>query len=463
EFRRAGREAIDWIAAYRERVESLPVVSDAKPGDVRSRLPAHPPERGEPFESMMRDLDEIVMPGITHWQSPSFYAFFPGNSTEPAILGELLSAGLGVQGMMWATSPACTEVEQHMMDWLVELLDLPRKFRFDGPGGGVLQDTASTATLTAIVAARERATGGASNREGVRRPLVAYASREAHSSVEKAVRIAGIGSNNLRLVDTDMGTLAMEPEMLEAMIRTDLEAGHVPAVVVATVGTTGTTAIDPVAPIGEICRRYGAWLHVDAAFAGTAALCPEFRWIHDGLEHADSYCFNPHKWMLTNFDCSAFWVADRSSLTDALSVTPEYLRNPASESGAVVDYRDWHVQLGRRFRALKLWFVIRHYGAEGLRAHVREHVGLAQEFASWVRNDERFEVPVPHPLSLVCFRLRAGDDATRALMERVNAAGMYLTHTSVGGRMTLRLAIGGARTERRHVERAWERIRTGAP
>jgi aromatic-L-amino-acid decarboxylase len=461
EFRRHGRAAVEWIAGYLERVEGFPVLSAVKPGEVGARLPAAAPERGEPFEAMLRDLEDIVLPGITHWQSPNFFAYFPANSSGPAILGDLLSAGLGVQGMLWATSPACTEVETHVLDWVVGMLGLPDRFRSTEAGGGVIQDAASSATLCALLAARERATGGTSNAQGVRGPLFVYASTEAHSSVEKAVRIAGIGSDSFRRVEVDE-SLAMLPDQLERSIVRDRESGAVPAMVVATVGTTSTMAIDPVPAIGEVCSRQGVWLHVDAAMAGTAAVCPEFRSIQDGLEMADSYCFNPHKWMFTNFDCDAFYVADREALVSALSILPEYLRNPATESGAVIDYRDWQIPLGRRFRALKLWFVIRHYGVEGLRHHVREHVTLARDFERWVRDDERFEVAAPVHLNLVSFRHRAGDDANRRLLEAINGSGIYLTHTKVGGALTLRMSIGGTLTEPRHVEGAWSTIRKAA-
>jgi aromatic-L-amino-acid decarboxylase len=462
EFRRHGYAVVDWITGYLSSLDDRPVQSQVAPGEIRALLPDHPPGDSEPFDVVLRDVETILLPGITHWQSPSFFGYFPANASEPAMLGELLSAGLGVQGMVWATSPACTELETHTLDWLVEMIGLPAKFRSDGPGGGVIQDTASSATLVAIIAARERATAGRSNLHGVQAPLVVYASAEAHSSVEKAVRIAGIGSENLRQIAVDPKTLAMDRAALETAVEGDLEAGRIPVAVIATVGTTGTTAIDPVADIAQVCERHGIWLHVDAAYAGTAGLCPELRWINHGVERADSYCFNPHKWMLTNFDCDAFWVADRASLLGALSIVPEYLRNVASDSGRVLDYRDWQIPLGRRFRSLKLWFVIRHYGLSGLRAHVRNHVALAQEFASWVEADDRFEVPVPHPLSLVCFRLRTGDETNRRLLDRVNDAGLFLTHTKIGNRTTLRLAIGAPRTERRHVERAWEVIREAA-
>ncbi len=458
EFRRHGRAVIDWIARYLEEVEERPVLPAVAPGEVRARLPPGPPDRGEPFESMLRDLEAIILPGITHWQSPRFFGFFPANVSGPSVLGELLSAGLGVQGMLWATSPACTELETHVLDWLVEMLDLPAKFRSASAGGGVIQDTASSATLCALLAARERATGFMGNQGGVPAGLTAYASTQAHSSIEKAVMIAGLGRANLRPIDVDE-RFAMQPALLEDAILRDRKAGRTPCFVCVTVGTTSSGAIDPLRAIGAICARHGLWLHVDAAMSGTAALCPELRFIHDGLEHADSYCFNPHKWMFTNFDCDCFWVADRAALIRTLSVLPEYLKNQATESGAVFDYRDWHVPLGRRFRALKLWFVIRHYGVEGLRHHVREHVNLAREFAARVEADDRFELAAPPVLNLVCFRHRAGDDATRQLMDSLNRSGrMYLTHTRLDRKLTLRLSIGGTWTQHRHVESAWTLI-----
>jgi aromatic-L-amino-acid/L-tryptophan decarboxylase len=459
ELRLYGREALDWIASYLERVEGLPVLSRVAPGEVRARLPAAPPELGEPFAAVLRDLDEIILPGLTHWQSPGFFAYFPSNASGPSILGDLLSAGLGVQGMMWSTSPACTELETHVLDWLVGMLGLPERFLSSGAGGGVLQDTASSATLCALLAARERATGSGAGELGVSGNLVAYASSQAHSSVEKAMRIAGLGARALRSIEVDE-RFAMRPEALEERLASDRAAGLTPCFAVATVGTTSSNAIDPVRPIAGICQREGIWLHVDAAMSGTAALCPEYRWIHEGLELADSYAFNPHKWMFTNFDCDAFWVADRGALVRALSVLPDYLRNRASESGAVIDYRDWQVPLGRRFRALKLWLVIRWYGVEGLRRHVRRHVELAQELAGWVAAAPDFELAAPVPLNLVCFRHRGGEEANQAILDRVNASGeIFLTHTRLAGELTLRLCVGQTHTERRHVERAWEVVR----
>ncbi|MGH9455032.1 MAG: pyridoxal-dependent decarboxylase [Terriglobia bacterium] len=459
DFRRYGKAVIDWIADYHERVESFPVLAQVEPGQIRASLPAQPPTVGEPFDALLADVEKLILPGITHWQSPNFFAFFPSNNSPPAILGELLSAGLGVQGMLWATSPAATELETHVLDWLVEMLGLPAKFLSSGKGGGVIQDTASSSTLCALLAARERATDFATNRHGCNGNLVAYTSAQAHSSILKAMKIAGLGEENLRLIEVDE-QFAMRPEALAQAIERDQKAGKKPCFVCATVGTTSSEALDPLPQIGPICREHGLWLHADAAMCGTAALCPEFRYIQEGLEFADSYCFNPHKWMFTNFDCDCFYVAHRKTLIQTLSVLPEYLRNKATESGAVIDYRDWHIPLGRRFRALKLWFVIRHYGVEGLQYHVRRHVQLAQQFASWVRSDPRFELAAPAPLNLVCFRHRAGEDFNQALLDRLNRSGaLYLTHTKLSGRLALRFCVGQTHTELRHVEQAWKRIR----
>src|SRR5436190_9353592 len=372
EFRKHGHKVVDWIADYYRRIESYPVLSPVVPGQIRSSLPTDPPLQGESFPAILADIEKLILPGITHWQSPNFYAYFPSNASGPAILGDLLSSGLGVQGMLWATSPACTELETHVLDWLVHMLDLPQKFLSTSTGGGVIQDTASSASQCALLAARKRATNFASNARGCDGKLVAYTSSQAHSSLEKGAQIAGIGKNNLRTIEVDEN-FAMRPEGLARQIVQDRLSGLVPFFVCASVGTTSSNAIDPVPEIGRLCRESKLWLHVDAAMSGTAALCPEFRHIHAGLEFADSYCFNPHKWMFTNFDCDCFFVADRRVLIQTLSVLPEYLRNKATETGAVIDYRDWQIPLGRRFRSLKLWFVIRHYGLEGLQFHIREH------------------------------------------------------------------------------------------
>ena len=455
EFRRHGREVIDWIAEYLERVEQLPVLAQVKPGEVRSRLPEHPPQKGEPFEAILKDVNDVILPGVTHWQSPKFFAYFPCNNSGPSILGELLSAGLGVQGMLWATSPACTELETLVLDWLVEALALPEKFRSTSDGGGVIQDTASSAALCAILAARDRL-------EDRNKQLVAYASSQTHSSIEKDIRIAELRSENFRRIEV-AGDFAMRPDCLAEAIATDVAAGRKPFFVCATTGTTSSLAFDPLRAIGEICRRHGIWLHVDAAMAGTAAICPEFRTMHDGLELADSYCFNPHKWMFTNFDCTCFYVADRGPLIRALGILPEYLKNQATQSGQVIDYRDWQIPLGRRFRALKLWFVLRSFGVEGIQERIRRHVALARELAGRIAVDSHFELAAPVTLNLVCFRHRSGDEATQRILDRVNASGkLFISHTRLNDLLTLRFCVGQTNTERRHVEKAWDEIQRHA-
>jgi len=455
EFRRWGAAAVEWVARYLEDVESYPVLSPVEPGWVRAQLPPHPPQHTEPFDAVLADLDRVVLPAITHWQSPNFFAYFPGNSSGPSVLGDLVAAGLGVQGMLWATSPACTELESHVVDWLVELLGLPDAFRTTGPGGGVIQHSGSDSNLCAILAARDRA--GAPPEIGRMR---AYTSTHAHSSVEKGMRIAGFAADQLRLVGVD-GSFAMRPDALEAAVSADAAAGLAPFLVAATVGTTSSTAVDPVPAIADIAGRHGAWLHVDAALAGSAGVVPELRpVVNAGLDRVDSWCFDPHKWLFTNFDCSVLYVRDRAPLIQSLSVLPEYLRNAASESGAVIDYRDWHVPLGRRFRALKLWFVIRHYGAEGLAHHLRRHVELAHEFAGWVEASDAYEMAAPVPLNLVCFRHVGGDTETKRVLDAINESGRaYLTSTRLDDRLTIRASIGQTRTERRHTEALWDQLR----
>lgn len=467
EFRRAGHELVDWIADYWERLRtgdpSLPVLSRVKPGEVAGSLPLRAPERGEAWDAIFADVGRLIMPGVTHWQSPGFFGFFPANASGPAVLGDLLSSGLGVQGMLWATSPAATELETRVLDWMAHAIGLPGAFLSASEnGGGVIQGTASEAALVAMVAARGRKGPG----EG---RGVVYASAQAHSSIVKGAMVAGIASGpedrvGVRLIETD-ASLAMDSGALSRAIEEDVAAGRVPLLVCATVGTTSSGAVDPVRAIGEVCKGHGVWLHVDAAFAGAACVCPEFQGLLDGVELADSLCFNPHKWLLTNFDCDLMWTSDRRSLTGALSILPEYLKNAASAGGGVIDYRDWQVPLGRRFRSLKLWFVMRHYGVEGLRAHIREHVRLASLFEEWVRGDARFEVPVSRSLGLVCFRLRGeGDDAAernKRLLGASNGSGqIYLTHTVLPPPVgyVLRMAIGSTFTREEDVRRAWEVI-----
>ena len=456
EFRADAHRLIEWIIDYHSRVGTLPVQAQVVPGEIAAKLPERP---GEPdgFDALLADLDDVVVPGLTNWQHPGFFAWFPANSGYPSILADLVSAGLGVQGMSWASSPAVTEVETRMMDWMVELLGLPDAFRSTSPsGGGVIQGSASEATLTSILAARYRATNGAVNRDSDTTKLVAYATSQAHSSIEKGLRIAGIGTGNLRVVPHDE-TFAMRPDALANAIAADRAAGLTPFWICATVGTTNSLAIDPVRAIGEITRANGLWLHVDAAMAGIATLCPELRWLNEGLELADSYGTNPHKWMGVTFDCNLFYTADRASLLGALSILPEYLRTAAAETGAVIDYRDWQVPLGRRFRALKLWFTLRTDGVSPAQRMIRDHLAWTSELADRVAADDRFEILAPHRLNLLCLALRAGDEATTDLIERANATGSVLfTRTVLGERVALRFSIGTARTRLDDVRSAWE-------
>jgi aromatic-L-amino-acid decarboxylase len=445
EFRANGHLLIDWIARYLDEVGNYPVLSQVQPGDIRAKLPESPPSSPEPFTAVLDDIDGVIMPGITHWQSPNFFAYFPANRSPVSILGELLSAGLGVQGMSWATSPSATELETHVLDWMVELLGLPEIF----VGNGVIQDSASSATLCAILAARDRARAAGASIE----TLVGYASSQAHSSIEKGLRIAGIPADRFRKVDTD-DAFAMRPEALAAAIAADRADGLVPFFVCAAAGATSTLAFDPVPEIAVIAKSERIWLHVDAAMSGIAALCPELRWVNKGVEYADSYCTNAHKWMGVNFDCTLFYVADRAPLLDALSILPPFLRT--AQTGSVIDYRDWQVPLGRRFRALKLWFVLRCDGVDAIAAMVRDHIAWTEELAAAMAGEERFEIVAPVALSLLVFRLRAGDEATAALLSAVKASGRAdLTQTIVDSRLAVRVSIGSRLTERRHVQALW--------
>ena len=454
-FRKNGYKSIDWIVNYLESVENYPVLSQVSPGDIRASLPEKPPQEGESFDAILNDVNGLIVPGITHWQSPNFFAYFPANSSAPALLGELISAGLSVQGMSWITSPSCTELETHMMDWLVEMLGLPKKFSSEGQGGGVIQHSASDSTLCALLAAREQTSDTSISERGVNRQLIAYASTQAHSSIEKSCMISGIGRDQLRLIEVDK-SFAIKVEALETQIIEDRKKGLTPFFICACVGTTSTLAMDPIGALADIAQKYNLWLHIDAAMAGTAAICPEFRFINDGVEKADSYTFNPHKWMFTNFDCNAFFVSDRLALTNALSVLPEYLKNKATMEDDIIDYRDWHIPLGRRFRALKLWFVIRHYGIKGLQHHIRKHVEMAQKFKQWVVESEIFQLSVDTNLNLICFSHKNGDEITERILELVNASGeAYLTHTKLNEKFVIRMSIGQTHTEMKHVEKAW--------
>ncbi|MGB7297538.1 MAG: pyridoxal-dependent decarboxylase [Candidatus Aminicenantales bacterium] len=456
DFREFGHRVVDWVADYLENVEKYAVLSAVKPGEIKARLPLGPPAQGEPMESILADFEDIILPGITHWQHPGWFGYFPANNSPASVLAEILTAGVGAQCMVWQTSPAATELEDRVLDWLRQMIGLPEGF------AGVIQDTASTAALCALLSAREKATGFASNEQGFASGLTVYASDQAHSSIEKGVKMAGYGRNNLRLIPTD-GAYAMIPEQLEQAIAEDEKKGLTPACVVATIGTTSSTAVDPVAAIGRICRLRDVWLHVDAAFGGSACLLAEMKWLLEGAELMDSFVMNPHKWLFTNFDCSAYFVKDPGLLIRTFEIHPEYLKTGVDAH--VKNYRDWGIQLGRRFRALKLWFVIRSYGAEGLQALIRGHIRLGQLFRSWVEEHPMFELMAPTPFSLVCFRFNdgKGDAALNAfnkkLLDRVNTSGrVYLTHTTLRGRYVLRMAIGQRTTRERHVREAWEII-----
>ncbi len=463
EFRRHGHEIVEWIARYFENVEQYPVKSRVRPGEIKNELPELPPSGSESFDLFMKDFDEVIMPGITHWQSPNFFAYFPANSSPPSVLAEMLTASLGAQCMLWETSPAAAELEERMMEWLRFMTGIPAEFE------GVIQDSASSATLAALITAREKVTRFRSNREGLSDAgrLRIYVSTQTHSSVEKGAGIAGFGRDNLVKVAV-RSDFSMDPGALEMAIDKDIADGYVPCCAVATLGTTGTTAIDPLRAIGGTCRKHGIWLHVDAALGGTALLLPEMRWMADGIEYVDSLVFNPHKWMFTNFDCSAYFVRDAASLIRSFEILPEYLKTRTR--GEVNDYRDWGIPLGRRFRALKLWAVIRSYGVEGLQSAIREHIRLAKMLAGLIEADRNFRLMAPVPLNTVCFRYcPAGmsDKDANTLNEKINHAlndtgKIYLTHTKVEGRYVLRMVTAQTGVAERHVLQAWDLIRETA-
>jgi aromatic-L-amino-acid/L-tryptophan decarboxylase len=432
DLRRDGAAALEWAARYLERVDELPVLAQVRPGQIRGRLPAHPPEEPEAFADVLRDLDEVLLAGITHWQHPRYFAYFATSSAEPAILAELLAATLNSVAILWRTAPAATELEGLVLDWTAELLGLPAGWH------GHIEDTASTSTLAALIAARE-----ATGRE------VVVCSEQAHSSVAKAARMLGM---RLREVPSDDSFRLRTEEM------GDLSGA---AAVVATVGTTATTSVDPVPAIADACAAAGAWLHVDAAYAGAAMVCPELRWAFAGVERADSLVVNAHKWMLTPMDCSLFWSARPDALRDAFSLVPEYLRTPDAEDA--LSLSEYGPVLGRRFRSLKLWAVLRCVGASGLRAHIRRGVELAGRFEGWVREEPGWEICAPRPFSVVCFRLEGTDERNRDLLERINSSGeIFISHAMLDGSYVLRLAVGQMRTTEEDISRAWDVLRREA-
>jgi aromatic-L-amino-acid decarboxylase len=463
EFRKHAHKLVEWMAGYMENVENYPVKSSVGPGEIFNKIPDSPPLHSESFDSLMRDFDEIIMPGITHWQNPNFFAYFPANTSPSSILAEMLIATLGSQCMIWETSPAATELEEKMMIWIRDLIGLPSGFE------GVIQDSASTATLAAILTAREKISHFSINNEGAEHAgtLKVYCSDQTHSSVEKAVKICGIGRNNLVKISVKED-FSMDPLKLREAIIDDKKRGHIPCCVVATIGTTGTTAVDPLRAIGEICMENGIWFHVDAAMAGTALILPEFQWMLDGREYIDSFVFNPHKWMFTNFDCTAYFVKDAGLLIKTFEMLPEYLKTRTR--GKVNDYRDWGVPLGRRFRALKLWSVIRSYGTEGLREKIRYHISLAARLSEMISKETDFETIAPVIISVVCFRYNpAGytEDQINALNEKLNhllndSGKLYLSHTVLNGRYTLRMVTAQTNVTLKHVKKAWDLIKKTA-
>jgi aromatic-L-amino-acid decarboxylase len=461
EFRKYGHQLIDWMADYFNNVDRLPVKSAVKPGEVIGRLPGKAPYEPEDFDAIMADFNEIILPGMTHWQHTGWHAYFTANNSYPSILAEMLTSTLGAQCMSWLTSPAATELEERVMKWLGEMIGLPGDF------DGVIQDTASTATLVSLLTAREMASALEVNKKGFygQAPFTVYCSTEAHSSIERAVKIAGFGKDHLRKIPVD-AAFAMKPGLLEEQIEKDIKRGLKPLAVVAALGTTGSTAVDPLDAIGKICKKYGLWLHVDAAWAGTALLLPEMRYMINGIENVDTFVFNPHKWMFVNFDCSAYFVKDKAALIRTFEILPEYLKT--KEGTAVNNYRDWGIQLGRRFRALKLWFVIRSFGQKGLQQKVAGHIRWAKIFAEWVEEEQGFEILAPYPLATVCFRLKPSklndekkiNALNAAFLERINRTEkIFLTHTKLNGKYTIRFVVGQTRTELRHVEDAWVTIK----
>ena len=466
-FSGESRAVVNFLAEYYRDVDKYPVRAaelELEPGLLRKVLPEAAPENGEPLEDVLEDVRRDILPGLTHWQSPSFFAYFPMNASTAGFAGEMLSVGLNVVPFVWAASPAAAELECVVVDWMAKLLGLPQRLLFSGGGGGVLQGSTCEAVVCTLAAARDRALARLGHESILK--LVVYASDQTHVTFQKGARLVGIPPSNFRVIQTSAASgYGLTADAVRAAVDRDVARGLVPLYLCATVGTTGLGAVDPVRELGEEARRRGMWLHVDAAYAGSAAICPEFQDHLDGVELADSVSMNPHKWFLTNMDCCCLWVASPRALTSALATDPEYLKNVGTVGGAAaVDYKDWQISLSRRFRAIKLWVVLRRYGADGLRAHIRRHVAAAKWFERAVTVDERFEVVVPRKFSLVCFRLRARfpeddavDDLNRELLAAVNESGQaFMTHFVVDGKFVIRLAVGGAMTEMKHVMDVWE-------
>ncbi len=463
EFKKQAHQFVDWMADYLEGIETIRVKSKVEPGDVYKKIPEFPPKESETMDKVFRDFQEIILPGITHWQSPNFFAYFPANSSYPSVLAEMLTATLGAQCMIWETSPAAAELEEKVMNWLKKMTGLPDDFH------GVIQDTASTATLTALLTARERYTRYQINEQGfIKNDFRIYCSTETHSSIEKAVKIAGFGRKNLVKIPVNIN-FEMDIRALEEKIEHDKKDGFVPLAIVATLGTTGSTAIDPLDKIAEIASSHKIWLHVDAAFAGTALILEEYRWMIKGIEKVDSFVFNPHKWMFTNFDCSAYFVKDKESLINTFTINPEYLKTKTA--GKVNDYRDWGIQLGRRFRALKLWFVIRSFGVEGLKEKIRFHISLAKDLEEKITASKDFELITPRTLNLVCFRYKPENlndqhqinNINEQLLYKVNATGkIFISHTKLNGIYSLRMVIGQTNVNEINVNEAWTLIQETA-
>lgn len=463
EFRRRGKEMVDYVADYLENIEKRQVYPDVEPGYLRTLIPEDAPQEPETYEDVVKDIERVIMPGVTHWHSPYFFAYFPTANSFPALLADMLSGAIGCIGFSWAASPACTELETVMLDWLGKMLKLPEEFLAgtEGKGGGVIQGTASEATLVALLAARSRMVKRILNDDPEKQEadiisrLVAYSSDQAHSSVERAALIGGV---KMKKIPTDC-KFAVRGETFQKILEEDKAAGLIPFYFCATLGTTPSCAFDRVTEIGPICNVEQMWLHIDAAYAGSAFICPEFRPLLDGVEFADSFNFNPHKWLLVNFDCSTMWVKNRSDIIGAFKMDPLYLKHDHQESGLVTDYRHWQIPLGRRFRSLKMWFVFRMYGLRGLQEHIRKHVSLAKEFEDLVRADNRFQITADVVLGLVCFRLKGSNDLNEALLKRINnARKIHLVPCQLAGRFVLRFAVCSRTTESRHIQEAWTQI-----